>query len=50
MITFDKTKRILQAGGKIYSDERINQIRDGLYKFASIVDDVKMIEDEKLGE
>ncbi|KGL61926.1 hypothetical protein [Polaribacter sp. Hel1_85] len=47
MVTFEKGKRILQAGGKKVSDEKVRQIMDELYKFASIIDDVKMIKDEK---
>lgn len=50
MITIDKCKRILQAGGKEYSTEKVQQIRDLLIPLAQIVNDTKLMNDEKLGE
>jgi len=50
MLKLEKCKKILQAGGKKYSDNEIKKIRDELYRVASIVNDTKVIEDEKLGK
>jgi len=47
MLKLEKCKRILQAGGKKYSDEEVNKIRTELYRLAQIVNDTKIIEDEK---
>ncbi|MCI2230236.1 hypothetical protein MC378_13745 [Polaribacter sp. MSW13] len=50
MLKLEKCKKILQAGGKKYSDEDVKKLRDELYRMASIVNDVKAIEDGKLEE
>jgi hypothetical protein len=47
MLKLEKCKKILQAGGKEYSDEDVKKLRDELYRMASIVNDVKAIKNEK---
>lgn len=48
MLKLEKCKKILQAGGKKYSDDEVKKIRELLYKMKTIVDDVKTMQDEKL--
>jgi len=50
LATLKKYKRILQAGGKKHSDEDVQKITDLLVHLAQIVNDTKLINDEKLGE
>lgn len=48
MLKLEKCKKILQAGGKKYSDDEVKKITEQLYKMATIVNDVKTMQDEKL--
>jgi hypothetical protein len=46
MLKLEKCKKILQAGGKKYSDEDVKKLREELYRLASIVTDVRATENE----
>lgn len=48
MLSLEKCKKILQAEGKEYTDEKVKAFREALYAWASIITDFKAIEDEKL--
>ncbi|TYQ00224.1 hypothetical protein C7447_101834 [Tenacibaculum adriaticum] len=50
MLTLEKCRRILEAGGKKYSDENVKKLREKLYSLAGVVTDVKALENEKLEE
>lgn len=46
MLKLEKCKKILQAEGKKYSEEDVKKIREELYRWASIVTDVKSNKNE----
>ncbi|WP_198283122.1 hypothetical protein [Aquimarina agarilytica] len=48
MLKLEKCKKILQAGGKKYTDDEVKKLREELYRMASIVNDIKAIDNEKL--
>jgi hypothetical protein len=48
MLTLENCKKTLQADGKKYSEEQIKLIRSELYKLAQIVNDTKLIDNEKV--
>jgi hypothetical protein len=50
MLKLEKCKKILQAGGRKYTDEEVKKLREELYRMASIVNDTKAIENGKLEE
>lgn len=50
MLKLEKCKKILQAGGKKYSDDQVKKIREELYNMATIVDDTKTIRDAKVNK
>lgn len=50
MITLQKCEKILNANGKKYSQEEVKKIRAELYRLASVVNDVKKLEDESMGK
>lgn len=50
MITLQKCEKILNINGKKYSEEEVKKIRAELYRLASVIDDVKKLEDENVGE
>lgn len=50
MLTLEKCKKILQAGGSKYSEEEVKKLREELYRLASIITDVKAKENEQLGK
>ncbi len=47
MLKLEKCKKILQAGGKKYSDEDVKKLREELYRLANIVSDVNAMNNEK---
>ena len=47
MLSLEKCKKILQAEGKDYTDEKVKALQEALYAWASIVTDFKAIENEK---
>lgn len=48
MLKLEKCKKILQAGGKKYTDEEVKKLREELYRLESIVNDVKAMKDDRL--